>query len=66
MTAVDVRTVAESWAGGEMVTVYSRVRSSLPPVSVGGSQPTDTLTSLAELLKLETLNPVGGEGGTVT
>ncbi len=57
-----MRTVAESWAAGETVTMY--VRSSLPPVSVGGSQPTLTLTSSAELLKVECLMVEGGPGGS--
>ncbi len=58
-----MRTVAESWAGGEMVTVY--VRSSLPPVSVGGSHCTNTLTPLAELLRIECLMVDGGPDGSM-
>ncbi len=57
-----MRTVAESWAGGETVTVY--VRSSLPPVSVGWFHCTDTLTSLAELLRVECLMVDGAPGGS--
>ncbi len=56
-------TVAESWAGGEIVTVW--VRSSLPPVSVGGSHCTDTLTPSAELLRTECLMVDGGPGGSM-
>ncbi len=58
-----MRTLAESWTRGETVTVY--VRSSLPLVSVGGSQPTLTLTSSAELLKVECLVVEGGPGGSI-
>ncbi len=58
-----MRTVAESWAGGETVTAL--VMSSLPPVSVGGSHCTDTLTSLAELLKMECLMVDGCPGGSM-
>ncbi len=56
-------TVAESWARGETVTMY--VRSSLPPVSVGGSHCTNTLTSMAELLGMECLMVDGGPGGSM-
>ena len=55
-----MRTVSESWAGVEMVTVY--VRSSLPLVSVGGFHCTDTLTSMDELLGMECLMVEGGPG----
>ncbi len=32
------------------------------PISAGGFQPTVTMTPSAELLEIESLNPVGGEG----
>ncbi len=41
------------------------MRSSLPPVSVGESHCTDTLTSSAKLLEMECLRIEGDSGGSI-
>ena len=42
-----------------------RVERSLPPVSVGGFHSTGTLTSLAELFRVECLMVEGGAGKSI-